>query len=155
MQPLTQRQREVLDFITNFVAKNAFNPSYEEIAVAMNLASLATVSKHIDILEAKGFVRRNGKRSRCLELIGPARFAIIKSGGDWTNATATALAIPTGMDLKAQHISYQSWLRDEFHKPNPSGDPFPSIPFRTFPEWLRDHGARDTEESEVLEFWEK
>jgi len=44
---LTRRQKEVLDFIAAFVDENGYSPSYDEIAHALNLASLATVHKHI------------------------------------------------------------------------------------------------------------
>jgi repressor LexA len=65
---LTQRQKQVLDFLVEFVEKNGYNPSYEEIAGGMNLASLATVHKHIAALEAKHYVRRSFNQSRSLEV---------------------------------------------------------------------------------------
>jgi repressor LexA len=65
---LTQRQKQVLDFLVEYVDKNGYNPSYEEIATGMNLASLATVHKHIAALEAKHYVRRSFNQSRSLEV---------------------------------------------------------------------------------------
>jgi len=47
---LTKRQKDVLDFIAGFVEENGYSPSYEEIAQALDLASLATVHKHISAL---------------------------------------------------------------------------------------------------------
>src|ERR1035437_371318 len=44
---LTKRQKEVLDFIADFVEQNGYSPSYEELAHGLKLASLATVHKHI------------------------------------------------------------------------------------------------------------
>ena len=44
---LTRRQKQVLDVIAGFVDENGYSPSYEEIARGLNLASLATVHKHI------------------------------------------------------------------------------------------------------------
>jgi repressor LexA len=65
---LTKRQKQVLDFIANFVDENGYCPSYEEIARGLELASLATVHKHISVLEAKNYLKRGFNQSRSLEL---------------------------------------------------------------------------------------
>jgi len=65
---LTRRQKEVLDFIAGFVEGHGYSPSYEEIAEGMQLASLATVHKHIQTLETKQYLRRGFNQSRSLEL---------------------------------------------------------------------------------------
>lgn len=63
----------MLDFIASFVERNGYSPSYEEIAEGMNLASLATVHKHISALETKHYVRRSFNRSRSLEVTSKYR----------------------------------------------------------------------------------
>ncbi|MEZ5398463.1 MAG: transcriptional repressor LexA [Bryobacteraceae bacterium] len=65
---LTPRQKQVLDFIAEFVAEHGYCPSYEEIAAGLQLASLATVHKHISALEGKNYLRRSYNQSRSLEL---------------------------------------------------------------------------------------
>jgi repressor LexA len=65
---LTRRQKQVLDFISDFVEQNGYSPSYEEIAHGLDLASLATVHKHISALEAKQYVRRGHNQSRSLDV---------------------------------------------------------------------------------------
>jgi repressor LexA len=65
---LTKRQKQVLDFIGNFVDENGYCPSFEEIARGLELASLATVHKHISVLEAKSYLKRGFNQSRSLEL---------------------------------------------------------------------------------------
>src|SRR5687767_659894 len=65
---LTRRQKDVLDFLADFIEKNGYSPSYEEIASGLNLASLATVHKHISALEAKSYLRRGFNQSRSLEI---------------------------------------------------------------------------------------
>ena len=65
---LTKRQKQVLDFIANFVDEHGYCPSYEEIARGLQLASLATVHKHISVLEAKSYLKRGFNQSRSLEL---------------------------------------------------------------------------------------
>ena len=65
---LTKRQKQVLDFIATFLDENGYCPSYEEIAKGLDLASLATVHKHISILEGKNYLKRGFNQSRSLEL---------------------------------------------------------------------------------------
>ena len=65
---LTKRQKQVLDFIAGFVDENGYCPSFEEIARGLDLASLATVHKHISVLEEKSYLRRGYNQSRSLEL---------------------------------------------------------------------------------------
>ena len=65
---LTKRQKQVLDFIAGFVDENRYCPSYEEIAKGLHLASLATVHKHISILESKSYLKRGFNQSRSLEI---------------------------------------------------------------------------------------
>ena len=65
---LTRRQRELMEFLTGFIEKHGYNPSYDEIAAGLGLASLATVHKHIQALEAKQYLRRNYNHSRSLEV---------------------------------------------------------------------------------------
>jgi repressor LexA len=65
---LTKRQKQVLDFIAGFVEENGYCPSYEEIARGLELASLATVHKHISVLESKNYLKRGFNQSRSLEV---------------------------------------------------------------------------------------
>jgi repressor LexA len=65
---LTRRQKEVMDFLSSFITKHGYSPSYEEIASGLGLASLATVHKHIQALETKQYVRRSYNHSRSLEV---------------------------------------------------------------------------------------
>ena len=65
---LTKRQKDVLDFIADFVEENGYSPSYEEVAQGLKLASLATVHKHIQALESRNYLRRLFNQSRSLEV---------------------------------------------------------------------------------------
>jgi repressor LexA len=65
---LTKRQKQVLDFIAHFQDENGYCPSFEEIAHGLELASLATVHKHISALETKSYLKRGFNQSRSLEL---------------------------------------------------------------------------------------
>ncbi len=65
---LTRRQKELMDFLAEFIEGKGYSPSYEEIAIGLGLASLATVHKHIQALEAKHYIRHNYNHSRSLEV---------------------------------------------------------------------------------------
>ena len=66
---LTKRQREIYDFISNFVQTHGYSPSFEEIGMGMSLRSLATVHKHITNLEKKNLLKRDYNRSRSIDLL--------------------------------------------------------------------------------------
>ena len=72
MQPLTKRQREILDYLNEFIQQHGYAPSLEEVGKRFNLSSLATVHKHLTNLQEKGFIRRAWNRSRSVELL-PSR----------------------------------------------------------------------------------
>ena len=69
MQPLTKRQREILDYLNDFIEQHGYAPSLEEIGRRFNLSSLATVHKHLTNLQDKGFIKRAWNRSRSVELV--------------------------------------------------------------------------------------
>lgn len=68
---ITRRQKEVLDFISAFVQRNGYSPSFEEIARGLDLRSLATVHKHITNLQNKGLLARAHNRSRSIDVLPP------------------------------------------------------------------------------------
>ncbi len=68
---ITRRQRQVYDFISEFVQKQGYSPSFDEIGQGLGLSSLATVHKHISNLEKKGLLTRDYNRSRSIDLIAP------------------------------------------------------------------------------------
>ena len=66
---VTRRQKEVLDFIGDFVEKHGYSPSFDEIARGLNLKSLATVHKHVTNLQTKGVLQRGHNRSRSIDVL--------------------------------------------------------------------------------------
>lgn len=68
---ITKRQRQVYDFISEFVQKQGYSPSFDEIGQGLGLSSLATVHKHISNLEKKGLLTRDYNRSRSIDLLAP------------------------------------------------------------------------------------
>src|SRR5512132_3030785 len=69
MLPLTKRQREILDYLNEFIQNHGYAPSLEEIGRRFNLSSLATVHKHLSNLQEKGCIRRAWNRSRSVEVV--------------------------------------------------------------------------------------
>jgi repressor LexA len=64
MLPRTQRQKEVLDYITRFLAKHGHEPSYAQIARSFGVKSKATIAKHISALEKRGLIKREHEEGR-------------------------------------------------------------------------------------------
>src|SRR3984885_761903 len=69
MLPLTKRQREILDYLQDFIQQHGYAPSLEEIGRRFGLSSLATVHKQLTNLQEKGFIRRAWTRSPSVEMI--------------------------------------------------------------------------------------
>lgn len=78
---MTRRQRELYDFIADFIKQHGYSPSFEEISQGMRLRSLATVHKHISNLERKGLLKRDYNRSRSIDLV-PLRGLLARKGKD-------------------------------------------------------------------------
>src|SRR5207302_2119747 len=66
---ITKRQRQVYDFLQEFIQRNGYSPSFEEIGDGLGLSSLATVHKHITNLEKKGLLKRDYNRSRSIDVL--------------------------------------------------------------------------------------
>jgi len=73
--PLTKRQKEILDFVRDFLEEHGYAPSFEEIADRFGYASLATVHEHLENLRTKGYIRKGYNESRSLELV-PTRMTV-------------------------------------------------------------------------------
>jgi repressor LexA len=58
MLPRTQRQKEILDYITRFLERHGYEPSYAQIARHFGVKSRATIAKHIAALERRGLLKR-------------------------------------------------------------------------------------------------
>jgi repressor LexA len=58
MLPRTQRQKDILDYITRFSERNRYEPSYAQIARHFGVKSRATIAKHIAALERRGLLKR-------------------------------------------------------------------------------------------------
>ena len=75
MKELTRRQREVLQFIDEFVGSKGYPPSVRDIAKRFNLVSAAGVHKHIKALVKKNFLTKTDFLSRSLRVVNPVAAA--------------------------------------------------------------------------------
>ncbi len=66
---LTRRQREIFDYIQEYLQREGYAPSLEEIGTRFGLSSVATVHKHVQNLVEKGMLRKAWNRSRSLEVV--------------------------------------------------------------------------------------
>ena len=69
--PLTRRQREILDYLAEYIRDHGYAPSFEEISRRFHFRSLATVHEHLTNLERKGCIRRTHNESRSIEIVPP------------------------------------------------------------------------------------
>lgn len=68
---LTPRQQRVLDAIRRSVAQRGYPPSMREIGEIAGLSSPSSVSHQLNVLEKKGYIRRDLNRPRALEVLVP------------------------------------------------------------------------------------
>jgi repressor LexA len=70
---LTERQREILDFLTSYLDAHGYPPTVREIGEAVGLASPSTVHAHLANLERAGLIKRDPTKPRALELTDRTR----------------------------------------------------------------------------------
>lgn len=68
-KPLTERQKQILDYIEHQTRKEARPPTVREIGAKFSIASPKGVSDHLDALENKGYLTREPGKSRGLKLV--------------------------------------------------------------------------------------
>ena len=69
MTELTDRQRQVLEFIDAEVRRRGYPPSVREIGEAVGLSSSSTVHAHLAALQDKGYLKRDPTKPRAMELV--------------------------------------------------------------------------------------
>jgi len=66
---LTERQKEVLRYISSYIDENRFPPTFREIAKALDISSTKGVTDHLAVLEKKGFINRITNHSRAIRIL--------------------------------------------------------------------------------------
>ena len=72
MRALTDRQKEVLDYIANFTDENVYPPTVREIGEHFDI-SLRAVQDHVAALQRKGYLTQSQRRSRSLKVLKDER----------------------------------------------------------------------------------
>ena len=104
---LTKRQREIYDFVREFVAEQGYSPSLEEIAAHFGLSSVATVHKHIQHLVEKRFLRKAWNRSRSVEPLQPPNSGLVALpllGAVAAGAPIEAIEVPETVDVPRELV---------------------------------------------------
>ncbi|MFC1653442.1 transcriptional repressor LexA [Patescibacteria group bacterium] len=66
---LYRRQRQIVDFISQYIQAKGYSPTLKEIAAAIGVSSLATVHEHLQALEKKGVIKKYEGAVRGIELL--------------------------------------------------------------------------------------
>lgn len=66
---ITNKQRQVLDYVKKYVVKHGYPPAVREIGSALGLNSPATVHSHLKKLEAAGCIRKANQKFRTIEVL--------------------------------------------------------------------------------------
>ncbi len=66
---LTNRQKDVLDFVKSYIVSHGYPPTVREIGAALNISSPATIHAHLKNLEKKGIIRKDNSKNRAIELL--------------------------------------------------------------------------------------
>jgi len=66
---LYRRQKQILDFINQYIQKNGYSPTLQQIADALGVSSLATVHEHLNSMAKKGVIRKFEGAVRGIEIV--------------------------------------------------------------------------------------
>lgn len=66
---ITDKQREILEYIKNEILNKGFPPSVREICEAVKLKSTSSVHAHLETLEKNGYIRRDPTKPRTIEIL--------------------------------------------------------------------------------------
>ena len=70
VEALPELEREILDFMVQYLRSNTYQPSIREIGKRFGIKSTKTVSEHLQVLADKGFLERDPSRSRGVKILG-------------------------------------------------------------------------------------
>lgn len=66
---LSKRQQSIYEYICSYSAEHGYPPSVREIGAAVGLASPSTVHMHLQVLQEQGFIKRDSKKPRAIEVV--------------------------------------------------------------------------------------
>lgn len=89
VEPLTEIERKILDFMVQYLRENTYQPSIREIGERFGIKSTKTVSEHLQALAEKGCLERDPSRSRGVRILG-------------VDLSADTVAVPCFSEVPAQ-----------------------------------------------------
>ena len=69
MEKLTKKQEDVLNYIKEYMVSHGYPPTIREIGSALGISSPATIHVHLQNLQKKGMIKKNGSKNRAIELL--------------------------------------------------------------------------------------
>ena len=94
---LSRRQAQIYEFICGYTGEHGYPPSVREIGAAVGLASPSTVHMHLKVLQELGYIKRDSKKPRTIE--------VVSEGGDATPPSPSTPLAPVEEDASANVIS--------------------------------------------------
>jgi len=78
MKELSAKQKQILDFITRFIQEKDYPPSVRDVVKGCGISSSSVAQYYLDVLERKGYIRRDREISRSITLVkSPADFVTV------------------------------------------------------------------------------
>jgi repressor LexA len=106
METLTKRQKQMVDYLEQYISEHGYAPTLAEIGQYFGLSSLATVHKHLRNLEQKGAIRREHNHSRALE--------VPQAKGNGVHAIKLYGTVAAGVPIEAVETSESISVPEEF-----------------------------------------
>ena len=88
---LTKKQKELYEYLSDYISKNSISPSFEEMKVAVNLKSKSGIHRLITSLEERGFIKRLKHKARAMEITKNLKNSISSFARDFEN---NSISIP-------------------------------------------------------------
>lgn len=88
---LTKKQKELYEYLSDYISKNSISPSFEEMKVAVNLKSKSGIHRLITSLEERGFIKRLKHKARAMEITKNLKNSISNFSRDFEN---NSISIP-------------------------------------------------------------
>lgn len=124
----SKKQKEVLDYINNFINENGFGPSYREVMRALGLKSVSTVATHVDGLITRGLLVKRENSARSLQVVSrlgkSATNLSVNQHLEWVQAKAQQYA-PDSKEATILRDALEILQRSEKTTNVPAGSPLP------------------------------
>ncbi len=92
MNPLTDRQREALSFLRDYLGEHGFPPTLREISAHMKITGTLSATRHLEALEKKGYIKRQAKGSRGITLLPRKQVEVSPERGGFLDSIGECLA---------------------------------------------------------------